>query len=208
MPSNGQETARGRANCYPTRWEVMAAMSVETHPGSSIMRLFLGFPVPAALQPLFSAWQRQLRDLGLAARYPTADEWHLTLLFLGDGDAEARARIMAAVDRRWPHYPPATLTFTRLATLPPHGVARVLVAVPDRDDAALAAFAADVARALRHGPARFRPHVTLARPKGPVPGHLPSAPTSITWTLNHLVLFQSQLTPAGPLYHPLHAWEA
>lgn len=120
-----------------------------------------------------AAASERLRSWGLPARWTHADDYHLTLAFLGPVDDEEAALLPAAVDLVAGSFLRPTL---RLVGVGARGGASepksVFAAVGDADHAC-AGMHQDLCAAVEIAvDARFAPHITLCRPQ-PVPSGLP-----------------------------------
>ncbi|TQN27666.1 2'-5' RNA ligase [Haloactinospora alba] len=138
------------------------------------MRLFLAvYPTGEVLDGVAEA-VRELRDANPRLRWTGRDDWHLTLLFLGEvseeGIGDLRERFAAEI----PRHPRMRLAVRGAGTFPGDAAsARVLWAGIEGDVDPLADLAGAVSRtARRAGVAVQRrpyvPHVTLARSREPV----------------------------------------
>jgi RNA 2',3'-cyclic 3'-phosphodiesterase len=184
------------------------------------VRLFVaGYPPPEALVSLGRAVDalhvgRAAAD-GINARLAGREQWHVTLVFLGEVEDGRSEDVTAAVDRAAAGvagHPELCLTgggtFGR-------GRFTVLWAGLGGDVAALRAVSAAVSAALRkarlpfdHKP--FRPHLTIARPGDRLPREAIRADVEAlrgyqgpTWTLGEIALVRSHLGP-HPTYDLLH----
>lgn len=122
------------------------------------MRLFIALPVPADVRRTLEAAQTALRRQGARGRFTPPENWHMTLVFLGN--TEDPAPVIEAM-RRVP-VPRTALRFDRLTLF-----GDVLVALFKQDDAleqyvrSLRASLDDAG--IRYDRKAFRPHITLCR---------------------------------------------
>jgi 2'-5' RNA ligase len=184
------------------------------------MRAFIAIELPPGVKTELTARQQELKRAGLNARWVRAENIHLTLKFLGEIDPGAVAAVRTAMTSAAERHGPLTLSASGIGVFPGVRKARVLWAglsdgLPElielqKDlDAALATCGFD--REKRP----FRGHLTMARFRQSVhPAKLETALAKADgahfgqWTVRELILFQSELQPAGPLYtrlaaHPL-----
>ena len=163
-------------------------------------RLFFALPVGAAQRRAIAQWRR---NLGLRAGKPVpVDNFHLTLLFLGDVSAERVPTLIAAIDAlKHPRIPRFQLD--RLSTWPR---SQVLVLEPTQAPPALPRLAYDLAQALRplgivEQPRDYRAHLTLSRD---FRQEVPEAPLAPDFMLapRHFSLFESRKGQ----YWPLAEW--
>jgi len=179
------------------------------------LRAFLGIPIPGELREELGKLQAALRKSGVAWKYVTPENIHLTLLFLGgifSRDVEAMAAAMDAlsdVSFDLPYPVEGLGAFPSLKVKP-----RVLWAGVGGNWAPLRQLHKQMAEAARAREIEvekqpYHPHLTLARiPKGfHGPLRLPEKLLQGFYgylPIRELVLFQSTLAPGGSIYTPLH----
>ena len=156
------------------------------------MRLFVAvWPPPEVVATLEGLPRPEVDDV----RWTTADQWHVTLRFLGDLEdpAPVRDALAPAVGRV-----PAVE-----ATLGPtlRRLGGSVLCVPVAGLEPLAAAVVEATRTLG-APAEDRPfrgHLTLARTRGRrrLPGSLAGAPAGGVWPVDEVTLVRSRLS-AGP----------
>ena len=180
------------------------------------VRAFLGIPLPDDLREKLGKLQAALRKSGVAWKYVDPGNLHLTLLFLGDiapGEVQGMTAAMDALDGLafdLPYPVEGLGAFPSLREKP-----TVLWAGVGGNWAPLRQLhkqLADAAHAVELEVEKkpYHPHLTLARiPKGfRGPLRLPQKLIEGFYgylPIEEVVLFQSILTPAGPVYTPLHA---
>ncbi len=172
-------------------------------------RLFVALPVPHSLQESLEVFVGPRRDASADWRWVRAENWHLTLAFVGDvpdGRQEALAELLAEVADRTKPFP---LTLGGAGAFPNPWSARVLWlgAVGPGDQ--LPRLARRVRTACdRAGvpadPTAFSGHLTLAR------AHRPTEVTKIlrvvdnfpelSWHVDSFHLVESQLNRGGSIY--------
>jgi RNA 2',3'-cyclic 3'-phosphodiesterase len=158
---------------------------------------------------------RPIRSLNDAISWTKPENLHITLKFLGE-IPDDRVADLANAFRRLP-FAPLTLTLDHFLVLPGQGPARVLACNVARDVKPLIHLFGQIESAaqplgVRREGRPFKPHVTLGRFRRPSnrmtaatlirmvnPALLPSP----TFTATAYTLFQSTLTPTGPIYTPL-----
>jgi 2'-5' RNA ligase len=167
-------------------------------------RLFFALWPPPELQAALA--ERGREALGeRRARRVAADNLHVTLAFLGEVDADARACAEAAAGRV--SAAPFTLRIDRLGYWSRRGL---LWAGPGSQPPELAALAADLNRALAtdcgYQPDKrpFQAHVTLARKVAKLPGRMAIEP--LEWPVARFVLVASELGPGGAAYTIVGEW--
>jgi RNA 2',3'-cyclic 3'-phosphodiesterase len=185
------------------------------------VRLFLGIEVDDAVKAAAAEAAARLRARvqraapGLAARWVSPGQLHITVWFIGEV-SEPRARAIEDAVRPPFDLPPFTLSIGGAGLFPPSGRPRVFWIGVNKGGAELARIYRDVGRRL--APLGFEPerraysaHVTLARVKeaggagsralGAAIAEVPadcgeSAVAAVT-------LFQSRLSPRGATYVPV-----
>ena len=178
------------------------------------MRAFVALPCPprlrAALGQALEAW----RGAGTSVRWSRPEGVHLTLRFLGDdADRDRLEELGGRLGRAAAATPPLTLRPGPTGAFPGWGRARILW-LGLEDWGGLFPLAAAVEEAaMRAGfPAEersFTPHLTLGRAKGArVPVPIVEAvrgwrPDTGEETVEEIVLYRSELGPAGPRHEPL-----
>jgi 2'-5' RNA ligase len=165
------------------------------------MRLFVAIDVPEGDR---AAWRALRTPDALPARWTDPSQYHVTLRFIGEGDADAAARYADAL--RTVEAPPARCVPYGLDVLPSRRSPRVLVVGLERTDALLAVYravnAALEGAGLEPDERSFRPHVTLARLDDASPeavhaylnAHTADVPA---FRASGIHLYESLLTDAG-----------
>lgn len=173
------------------------------------VRTFVALPLPAAARDAVSELGRQVAQRQREARPVRPDTAHLTLAFLGDLGAEARAEVVAAARRAAAEAEPFLLVLAGLGGFPRLERARVAYLACDAGgpqashlhDALIRALPPELAPEDRRA---FTPHVTVARTRGRARLRLDRLPPAVqAWRLEagpmaHLHVMRSELTEAGP----------
>ena len=181
-----------------------------------MIRAFVAVPVEDGVVRRRLAGARSLLPELRGVRWVPEGQLHFTLKFLGDLEESRLGAARRAAAAAAPAAPRAfRLALEGLGAFPPTGSARVVWAGCGAGAAALASLAASVEDAfLAAGFPRearpFSPHLTLARVKDPGSGRrltqvLPSVPREPfgTVVVGSVVLYRSDLSPAGPEYSEL-----
>ncbi len=141
---------------------------------------------------------------------------HITLRFLREIEAGTADQMARALGAPWSEAR-FDVAFEGCDVFPPRGVPRaVYVAVKAESAARLAALYAEVTNRLGQcgiapEPRRFRPHVTIGRVRRAAPrianliraGARSTSADVQASPIDHVVLYQSRLSPAGPRYESL-----
>jgi 2'-5' RNA ligase len=153
-----------------------------------------------------------LKDM---ATFTKPENLHVTLKFLGDVDDKYLPNLTRALQII--PFPPMTFSIPHFLVLPGHGPARVLAGALIGDNKPLLTLFEQLEATVqplgvRRESRTFKPHVTFFRIKRPSrhttartlgrlvdPGLLPTP----EFTVTQATLFQSTLTPAGPIYAPV-----
>lgn len=153
----------------------------------------------------------------IAARTPKRikwvppEQWHLTWLFLGSVETGRIAQIQEDLIGALSSVKPVAAELEEIAFWPKQRKANLIVCRLKHDPRLLRVWDA-LCRGLPEYPADkpFNPHVTMARLKEGAGLQekkrspwvfSPIEPT--TWLIDSVVLYQSELNPAGPVYTPL-----
>jgi 2'-5' RNA ligase len=184
------------------------------------MRAFIAIELPPEVQAELRGRQQTLKKTGLNARWVRAENIHLTVKFLGEIDPDAVAVVSTAMKSTGESHGPFTLSASGIGVFPNLRKARVLWAglsegVPELIDLQKDLDAALAGCGFEREKRPFRGHLTMARFRKSVhPAKLETALSEAggaqfgQWAVEELVLFQSELQPAGPTYtrlaaHPL-----
>lgn len=178
------------------------------------MRTFVALALDAPARAALASWMAEVRPVLPGFRWTEPENLHLTLRFLGDTAPGALPRLceaLAAVAAGFPGFP---LTLRGAGAFPHAGAPRVLWAGAE-GGAVLPALQSRLEERVRAlgwaaDTKPFRPHVTLARARDPRPradvaaalAPVRSRPWGIV-AVEDVLLMQSTLTPAGPVYTPL-----
>ncbi|MGD8377360.1 MAG: RNA 2',3'-cyclic phosphodiesterase [Acidobacteriota bacterium] len=138
------------------------------------MRCFLAVPLPSAILEAIADLQRSLRPHVPDLRWVRPEGMHLTILFLGEIDPEAASPLLADLAAGSADLSPGSASLRGLGLFPVRGRPRVLwIGVEEEGPPTLAplhraALAAARSRGWQVEDRGYRPHVTLARARGPL----------------------------------------
>jgi 2'-5' RNA ligase len=174
---------------------------------TKVGRLFIGIPVAPEVRDGLEAYLRATFGERLPGRAVPPANWHLTLRFLGDTDAERHRRLTDELRGMEPG-PPFALSLERLGAFPRAARASVLwVGAGDGADELRALAAKAEAAAVRAGfapePKPFSPHLTVSRVNPPADLRRAiesAAPFGGRMSVDGIVLFRSHLGGGPPRY--------
>jgi|SRR5215472_11534314 len=171
------------------------------------MRLFVGVAVDDAVKETLERLTLRLRAKDDGLRWSTPDQWHVTLVFLGEVEDEARERLLPELARV--RQPELSLRINGLGVFERTGILYAEVEVsPEllRLYEAAAAAVRNAGLAVEERP--YRAHVTLARSRNrdgrKTIARLRRAAEqqrlSARWQAQEVLLYESQLSPGGSRY--------
>jgi 2'-5' RNA ligase len=171
------------------------------------MRLFVGLAVSDGIKEVLERLTLRLRAKDDGLRWSTPDQWHVTLVFLGEVDDESRNRLVNEL---------ATVRQTRLAlrieglgVFQRAGILHAEIEVTPELLRLYEAAAAAVKRAALDVEERpYRAHITLARSRNRdgrrtmerLQRAAQQQRLSERWDVTEFLLYESQLSPSGSRY--------
>ena len=179
------------------------------------MRLFIALPLEASVRDYLEKLIRDLREQGADVKWVAAENIHLTIRFLGATDDRLIPGLSAIIDDIGSRFAAIDTVIDRIGGFPNLQLPNIFwVGLKGRIDL-LSQIAAEVESAVRtcgFAPETkgFRSHLTLGRVKktrgiGPLLAYLPMLKVKpLPVHFDRMVLYQSTLTPSGPIYRPLH----
>jgi 2'-5' RNA ligase len=170
------------------------------------MRLFAGIPLDAEARTFVAIAVDALKLEGFRARWTPADNWHVTLAFLGDVD-EAAVPAIASAFHAVPgqaSLAPFSLQLSSIGAFPNPRRPRVLwlggqEQEPQFDAAAFALRSAFEPLGFHFDDPPMA-HVTIGRTTGSAPLRAPRLAAAHAMPVSRLALFESVRTPAGVRY--------
>lgn len=180
------------------------------------MRLFIALPLPSAVEHHLGRIIDNLKKSHANVKWVKSSNIHLTLRFLGETDQRLVPELTKMLDTVSSDTKPFTISSDKIGAFPNTRKPRVVWAGMSGSDVELMY---DLANKIEKGVRQlgfepeersFKPHLTLGRLRDPrQPSDLPQFLESyrvelIEFVLDKLVLFQSTLTPKGPIYDRLH----
>ena len=181
------------------------------------MRLFLAIELGEHVLELLDQETAPLRAEAPDLSWTSRDKRHLTLKFLGDSPDDAPPRLIEAMDRVAPRHRPVEMRIGGVGAFPNFRRARV-VWIGVEQEPRLELLHHDLELACEEAGFElegrpYRPHVTLARVRAPLP--LDRARSlarvartvrlQVTELVERITLFESILAPSGARYRRLHA---
>ncbi|HHY36487.1 MAG TPA: RNA 2',3'-cyclic phosphodiesterase [Firmicutes bacterium] len=181
-----------------------------------MIRAFLALELPAPIQRNLRLLQEEFSFLAREIKWVEEANLHVTLHFLGSIPAGEVERVCACAAGVAREMGPFTVEIGGLGVFPPHGKTRVFWAGIGRGKEELRKLYTNLGTSLaRAGFALesrpYTPHVTLGRFRQPpvAAARLQSAikqreeATFGSFTAREIALFESILTPGGPIYRVL-----
>jgi 2'-5' RNA ligase len=171
------------------------------------MRLFVGLAIDEAVKETLERLTLRLRAKDDGLRWSTQDQWHVTLVFLGEVEDEARERLVREL--REVRQPELTLRMGRLGVFERAGILHAEVEVSPELLRLCETVAAAVRRVgLQVEDRPYRAHITLARSRNrdgkKTIGRLRRAAEQQRlnggWEVAEFLLYESQLSSGGSRY--------
>jgi 2'-5' RNA ligase len=174
------------------------------------MRLFVGLAVSEAVKESLEALTLRLRAKDDGLRWSTPEQWHVTLVFLGEVEDDARAKLVQAL--RGIRGAALKLRMERLGVFERSGILYAEVEVSEELLRLYETVAAAVRRCgLEVEERPYRAHITLARARNregrKTIERLRRAVESreqhrlrASWSAEEFLLYESQLSPGGSRY--------
>ena len=175
------------------------------------MRTFLAVSPPLESARELHAARAVLRDAWSGVRWVKPENYHITLVFLGEQEDSLIERMIASVGPAIEEQESFDITFEGVGCFGPVSRPKILIEKVGRGSDSLRA----LHDSLRPAPGIYRPHLTLGRPRrrglaGPAGGGLlpPGVKTDNvrTFRAREVILFQSILHPEGVQYSRIVSW--
>ena len=180
-----------------------------------MMRLFIALPLPEPVEKELGQIISLCRNQGGHIKWVASENIHLTARFLGDSDETTIPGIKEQINEVAGQFSPVETVIDKLGGFPNLRRPRVIWAGIGANTEQLAGIAEQVElrmRKLHFEPEKksFRAHLTLGRVRRPQDLEQLSdflqnyILKPIPVLFDRLCLFQSTLTPSGPIYKRLH----
>ncbi len=193
----------------------MAVLNITKRTMGEKIRTFIAIRLPESVLQAIGRAQKTLQDSGLKIRWVRKEGIHLTLKFLGDVDRDRVERIQDALEQATTGYSPFTLKGEGLGVFPDLRRPRVIWTGVSGDVKVLLALQGNLESKLKRlgfpkEKRHFNGHLTLGRIKDRLDtSKLRDALEGLrnfqtdSFTVQSVVLFQSDLRPAGAVYSTL-----
>jgi 2'-5' RNA ligase len=173
------------------------------------MRLFVGLAISEAVEESLERLTLRLRVKDDGLRWSTPDQWHVTLVFLGEVEDAARAKLVQALSTL--RQPPLKLRMERLGVFERSGILYAEVEISEELLHLYEAVAAAVRRCgLEVEERPYRAHITLARARNREGRKAVERLRTVasreqqrlraSWGAEEFLLYESQLSPGGSKY--------
>ncbi len=171
------------------------------------MRLFVGLAIAEEVKQALERVTLRLRAKDDGLRWSTPDQWHVTLVFLGELADEARGRLVRELAEL--RLPPVSLRMDGLGVFERAGILYAQVEVTPELLRIYEAVAAAVTRAgLEVEDRPYRAHVTLARSRNRdgkktierLRRSSVQQRLNERWDAAEFLLYESKLSPKGSAY--------
>jgi 2'-5' RNA ligase len=183
------------------------------------IRSFLAFELPLEVEAVVNQVSEELKRSSLNAKWVKSGNVHLTVVFMGDVEANEIPTVKEEVEKVCLTYGAFDISLKGLGCFPHARKPRVIWVDVDGDLERMSSFRDTLLERLipfgiKEEKRRFKPHLTLGRfrkPKRTSSEELELISryedvTSPTRSLTELVLFKSELKPGGARYTRLGVW--
>jgi 2'-5' RNA ligase len=183
------------------------------------IRSFLAFELPQDIEAVVNRISNELKRSSLDAKWVKTGNIHLTVVFMGDVDANEIPAIKKEIGEACLKYGTFDISLKGLGCFPHTRKPRVVWAGLDGDLERMSSFRDALQERLipfgiKEEKRRFKPHLTLGRFRKPRRTSSEEIElllsygntTSSVCSLKELVLFQSELKPGGARYTRLGVW--
>ena len=174
-----------------------------------MIRAFIAFELPGEIKSLLGVLAAGLGQKARGVKWVQPEGLHVTLKFLGaieEGLVPLLSRELDAIARQYPRF---QVSLFRLGAFPNLERPRVIWAGLGGQTRAMGEIARKIDMAgSRYGlePEKkpFRAHITIGRLKVPSVVDVAQEVKESPFTIEHIVLYKSELSPSGARYSVLH----
>lgn len=180
-----------------------------------LLRTFIAIEIPTEIQKILGQIQLQLKDTGADIKWVQPSHIHLTLKFLGEIPENKVPIVTKTLEKIIPSFSRFSIELKQLGAFPRIDQPKIIwIGIEKgRDETIKLANTLEEALFQEGFPKEersFSPHLTLGRQRSTTHADKISkkikdfqAHQELTPVIHSVVLFQSTLTPQGPIYSPL-----
>ena len=184
---------------------------------SNTLRTFIAITLNSEIQQFLSRTQDHLKKLGCDIKWVKPENIHFTLKFLGDVKLKKIDEVKQTLENLAKNMQPVDIELTQLGAFPNVQRPRILWAGIKDEEKRITQFAKLLEDhfgkiGFKKEKKPFSPHLTIGRIRSPKNLNLLSEmiskyslPVDLKQTAQNITLYKSTLTPAGPIYEPLHS---
>ncbi len=188
------------------RFQAASLMPRPTIPPET-QRVFIGIPIDKRSQQRISELLNPIIKLHQDIRWIPANNWHLTLAFLGNKPFSEVETLVRSIDEAYQQTTNFRYTLSRLTRFP-DSMGRIIALTADPSTRLDSLFKVTLGlldrNNIKFDRIEFRPHITLGRiNKGKRPKIKFDQKTDISLSINKITLYQSTLTESGSIYSSL-----
>jgi 2'-5' RNA ligase len=175
------------------------------------MRAFIAIELPDHIKAALGNVQGEVVPVLPPAKWAKPQNLHLTMIFLGDINATQAEDARAAIAQCAIQTKKIQTKLTGFGYFPSEKNPRVFFTQLEHEEEFIRLHQALCAKLKIMPEKRFRAHITLCRfkkgEKANLMNKLPVLVKNETFTANRLTLFESTLTPDGPIYEKIFSEE-
>ncbi|MCK5083321.1 MAG: RNA 2',3'-cyclic phosphodiesterase [Candidatus Omnitrophica bacterium] len=186
---------------------------------NNTIRTFIAIPLDPQIRQTIAQAQNHLKELDCSIKWVDPENIHLTLKFLGEVKLKKIDAVKQALEDLLKSVKPLPIELTQLGAFPDVKRPRIIWVGLNDDTKAISQLVSALEETLgkigfKKEGWPFSPHITIGRVRSPKNLHLLSEsisnyslPGYLKQTARNITLYKSILTPAGPVYEPLHKTE-
>jgi len=174
-------------------------------------RVFVALPPDTTTRNALMRAVAAIEQMGDASLRPLpAEDWHITLRFIGAIDSDRLAALKTSVHDIAPRHQPLSLRLAHIEPFPSAEHPRVLAATgPATPEARALVRDLETAcrtKGLRADTRGWRSHLTLARIRGRATFDMAARPIDVTTTAHHLLLMESVVVEQQQRHVAIATW--
>ncbi len=180
------------------------------------MRLFTAIEIPVKIKSELKSYlaiekEKLEKQTQGKINWTKSDNWHITLKFFGDVNLKNYQKLHELLVNFYLNYQPFELEFSHITIWPKQKPKIIIIKISDNKKLNLLikklAKIVDNSKLIKPNLTGFKPaHMTLARIKGNWLGENYLYDFKKTYSVKQIKLFQSELTPQGPIYTELETY--